>query len=183
MAFKGKVISNPVTGQQIKFIQTAKDTNGQLLEMESVYAAASKEPPPHYHPYQAEDFTILEGEMTVRMNGGLTVLKKGDSLHVPANTVHSMWNDTSSVAIVNWKVQPAMNTEYFFENAMGLAQDGKTQADGMPRFLQVVLLASKYSGTFRLVKPPFAVQKILFAVLKPFAYLAGYRSGYKKYTD
>lgn len=53
MAFKGKVISNPVTGQQIKFIQTAKDTNCQLLEMESVYAAASKEPPPHYHPYQA----------------------------------------------------------------------------------------------------------------------------------
>lgn len=183
MAFKGKVISNPVTGQQIKFIQTAKDTNGQLLEMESVYAAGSKEPPPHYHPCQAEDFTILDGEMTVRMNGGLTLLKKGDSLHVPPNTVHSMWNDAASVAIINWKVRPAMNTEYFFENAMGLAQDGKSKADGMPRFLQVVLLASKYSGTFRLVKPPFFVQKILFTMLKPFAYLAGYRAGYKKYID
>lgn len=183
MAYKGKVIANPVTGQQIKFVQTAKDTGGQLLEMESVYAASSKEPPPHYHPYQAEHFTILEGEMTVRMNGGLTVLKKGDSLHVPPNTIHSMWNDTSSVATVNWKVQPAMNTEYFFENAMGLAKDGKTKADGMPRFLQVVLLASRYSGTFRLAKPPFAVQKILFALLKPIAYLAGYRQGYKKYEN
>ena len=183
MAFKGKVISNPVTGQQIKFIQTAKDTNGQLLEMESVYAAASKEPPPHYHPYQAEDFTILEGEMTVRMPDGLTVLKRGDSLHVPANTIHSMWNNTSSVAIVNWKVQPALDTEYFFENAMGLAQDGKTKADGMPRFLQVVLLASKFSNTFRLVKPPYAVQKMLFTILKPFAYVAGYRAVYRKYEN
>lgn len=52
MAFKGKVIANPVTGQQIKFVQTAKDTGGKLLEMESVYAPASKEPPPHYHPCQ-----------------------------------------------------------------------------------------------------------------------------------
>lgn len=183
MAVKGKVIANPVTGQQIRFIQTAGDTTGALLEMESTYAAGSKEPPPHYHPYQSEDFTILEGEMTVRMNGRLTVLKKGDQLHIPPNTVHSMWNNTSAAAVINWKVQPAMDTEYFFENAMGLANDGKTKADGMPVFLQVVSLAAKYSGTFRLAWPPYGLQRLLFGILRPVAYLAGYRSQYKKYID
>ena len=37
MAFKNKQISNPKTGQDIKFLQTAKDTNGKLLEMEATY--------------------------------------------------------------------------------------------------------------------------------------------------
>ena len=41
MAFTGKIIRNTKTGQDIKFIQTAKDTEGKLLEMESAYNSNS----------------------------------------------------------------------------------------------------------------------------------------------
>ena len=61
MAFKNKVIRNPQTKQDIKFLQTSSDTDGKLLEMESTYHAFSKEPAPHYHPFQAEDFTVNFG--------------------------------------------------------------------------------------------------------------------------
>ncbi len=183
MAFKNKTIHNPKTRQDIKFLQTGKDTNGQLLEMEATFNEHSKEPAAHYHPYQVEDFTVLSGELTVRIDGQLKVLKKGDTLHIPKNKVHSMWNNTNDKTIVNWKVQPAMNTDHLLETATGLANDGKTNEDGMPNILQVALMANKYADVFRLAKPPFAIQKLLFIILTPFAYLFGYKPTYKKYLD
>jgi quercetin dioxygenase-like cupin family protein len=81
----------PIVGQHIKFLQTAKDSDGKLLEMEASYRPYSKEPPPHYHPYQEEDFMILKGQMTVRLQGKILLLNEGDTLHIPANTIHSMW--------------------------------------------------------------------------------------------
>jgi len=183
MAFKNKQISNPKTGQDIKFLQTAKDTDGKLLEMEATYNSHSKEPAAHYHPFQVEDFTVLSGQLTVRMDEHLKVLKQGDTLHIPINKVHSMWNDTDEKTIVNWKIQPAMDTDNLLETATGLAIDGKTNNDGMPNILQVALMANKYSDVFRLANPPFAVQKILFIILTPFSYLFGYRPTYKKYLD
>ena len=183
MAFKNKQISNPKTGQDIKFLQTAKDTDGKILEMEATYNSHSKEPAAHYHPFQVEDFTVLSGQLTVRMDEHLKVLKQGDTLHIPINKVHSMWNDTDEKTIVNWKIQPAMDTDNLLETATGLAIDGKTNNDGMPNILQVALMANKYSDVFRLANPPFAVQKILFIILTPFSYLFGYRPTYKKYLD
>ncbi len=183
MAFKNKQISNPKTRQDIKFLQTAKDTDGKMLEMEATYNSHSKEPAAHYHPFQVEDFTVLSGQLTVRMDGQLKILIQGDTLHIPINKVHSMWNDTDGKTIVNWKVQPAMDTDNLLETATGLAIDGKTNDDGMPNILQVALMANKYSDVFRLSKPPFAVQKILFIILTPFSYLFGYRPTYKKYLD
>ena len=121
MAYRNKIIRNVQLGQEIRFLQTAKDTDGTLLEMESTYHAASKEPPPHYHPHQEEDFTVVEGELHVRLEDHLVILKKGDHLHIPKNRVHSMWNGSENRTVVNWKVQPAMNTEYFLETAVGIS--------------------------------------------------------------
>jgi len=182
MAYKNKKIANPIVGQNIKFLQTAKDTQGKLLEMEATYRPYSKEPPPHYHPYQEEDFMIIKGQMTVRLEGKILLLNEEDTLHIPANTVHSMWNNSGNTAVINWKIQPALNTEYFLETATGLAAD-KKRRKRMRSLLQRSLLANKYSGVFRLSKPPYLVQKILFIMLTPFAWLAGYRASYKKYLD
>lgn len=183
MAFKNKQISNPKTRQDIKFILTATETDGKLLEMETTYNSCSKEPAAHYHPSQVEDFIVLSGQLTVRIDGQLKTLMQGDTLHIPMNKVHSMWNATEEETVVNWKVQPAMDTDNFLETATGLAIDGKTNEDGIPNLLQVVLMANKYSNVFRLSKPPFAIQKIVFVMLTPFSYLFGYRPTYKKYLS
>ena len=181
MAHRNKVIINPAVGLRIKFLQTANDTKGTMLEMEAAYRPASKEPPQHYHPLQQEEFTIIKGEMTVRMDGELRVLKQGDSLHVPSNKSHSMWNNSEAESVVNWKVMPALSTEYLLETFAGLAVDGKTNQGGTPEFLQIVLIANKYAKVLRLSKPPYVIQRIVFFILTPFAYMAGYKPVYKKY--
>jgi quercetin dioxygenase-like cupin family protein len=183
MAYRNKILNNPATGQRITFLQTAAETGGRLLEMETTYRPRSDEPPLHYHPGQSEFFQVLTGEVTVRMDGLVKVYHEGEKFYIPANCVHSMWNASSAETSLNWKVVPALSTEEFFETISGLASDGKANATGKPALLQVALTARRFSSVFRLASPPYAVQQILFAALSPFARLLGYRATYEKYFD
>ena len=183
MAYKNKVINNPKTGQSVFFLLTSVDTKGELLEMESTFRPFSTEPPSHYHPFQVEDFRVVAGELTVRLNGKVTIYKKDESFHVPANSIHSMWNASAEKTIVNWKVQPALETENLLETISGLANDNKTNANGVPKLLQTVLIANEYSKVYRAARPPYFLQKLIFIILTPLSYLLGYRPSYKKYLN
>lgn len=183
MACKDKVIHNPLSGQTIRFLQTSSDTDGELLEMESGFAPYSIEPFPHYHPQQEELFTVIEGQINVRINGSVKQLKKGDQLRIGPKTVHSMWNASSTQAVVNWKVTPALSTEYFLETGIGLAAAGKVNQKGMPPVLQTALLARKYKNVFRLARPPYVLQRLVFGALAPISKLAGYKAVYQEYLD
>jgi len=183
VAYKNKIIRNVKAGQAICFLQTSNDTDGALLEMEAIFNAHSKEPASHYHPEQTEDFTVLAGQINVRIGGQVKVLHAGERLHIPPRTIHAMWNDSDENTVVNWKIHPAGNAEYFFETLAGLAADNKTDENGKPGLLQIALTASKFSNVFRLAKPAYAMQQIIFKVLTPFAYAAGYKPVYKQYLD
>ena len=140
-------MTNSSTGQTIKFLQTAKDTNHELLEIEAVYDPHSKPPPPHYHPYQDEDFVIVKGQMNVQVGEKMITLREGDHFHIPANTVYSMWNSSDSLAIVNWKTRPALDTEYFLEAVTDL---GNQSANSESQSLKLKSLVEKYSNTLRI---------------------------------
>lgn len=183
MAYRNKVIRNPVTGQSIRFLQTSCDTEGQLLEMESTFAPHSTEPLAHYHPQQHETFEVLEGSLHVRINGKLRVLGKGEKLEIPPSTPHSMWNASGVRTMVNWRVEPALSTEYFLETGMGLAAQGKVNKKGMPSLLQTVLLAHRYKQVYRLAKPAFFLQKAVCKVLEPVARMKGYKAVYEELID
>ncbi|MFC5410349.1 cupin domain-containing protein [Larkinella bovis] len=183
MAYTNKIISNAKTGQVIRFIQTADDTGGELLEMEATFRARSQEPAEHYHPHQVEEFQVLSGRLAVRIAGRVQIFRMGDRFHIPRNAVHSMWNPTDQPTVVNWRVSPAMDTEYLLETTTGLANDGKTDASGIPSVLQLSLLIKRFSRVFRLTKPGPAVQKVLFSLLTPVALLFGYKATYSKYLD
>lgn len=183
MAFRGKYIVNTKTGQGIRFLQTATDTGGALLEMESTFNPHSTEPVAHYHQYQQEDFTVLSGEIKVRMEGQVRTFREGDKFHIPPGRVHSMWNDSDSVASVNWQVRPAMNTEYLLETGIGLANAGKVGANGMPGILQVAAMANHFHRVYRAAKPPYPIQRTAFFLLKPLAMMLGYKPMYPEYID
>ena len=85
--------------------------------------------------------------------------------------------------VVNWKVKPALDTENLLETISGLANDGGTNANGVPNLLQSVLIANKYSRVFRAASPPYFLQRVAFILIKPMSYLLGYRPYYKKYLD
>jgi quercetin dioxygenase-like cupin family protein len=183
MAYPNKTIYNPAIRQQIRFVQTSRETKGGLLHMIATYSPHSTKPAPHYHPYQEEEFKVLSGALSIEIEGTVRTLLEGDSLKIPRNTAHAMWNPSDKETVMQWKVMPALNTEHLLETLCGLATDGKTNSAGIPSLLQVVLIARKFSSAFRLAKPSFTVQQIVFALLAPLSYLLGYKPVYKKYVD
>jgi quercetin dioxygenase-like cupin family protein len=182
MARKGEILDNPVTGLRIIFRQTSGDTNGALLEVESVYTKPTpSRPPNHYHPGQEERFEILAGELRALIGGEGKTLREGEILLIPPGTPHTMWAEAEGVR-VNWQTQPALETETFFETISGLSRDAKTGEKGTPNLLQAAVIAQAYSDEFRLASPPWPVQRIIFAVLAPLGRLLGYRASYPEYT-
>ena len=179
MANRGVVLENPVTGQRIVFEQTAGDTDGELLEVESVYTQPTpSRPPVHYHPAQEEHFEVLAGKLCVIIDGERKTLDEGETLVVPEGTPHTMWAESAGVR-VGWQTRPALETEAFFETVYGLARDGKVNSKGTPNLLQSAVIARSYAREFRLASPPWPVQRLLFAVLAPIGKLLGYRATYR----
>ena len=178
MARKGEILDNPITGQRIIFRQTSEDTGGALLEVESVYTKPTpSRPPTHYHPGQEERFEVLAGELRVLIRGEGKTLREGEILLMQPGTPQSMWAETDGVR-VNWQTRPALQTETFFETISGLSREGKTGGKGTPNLLQAAVIAQSYAGEFRLARPPWPVQRVLFALLAPLGRLFGYRASY-----
>jgi mannose-6-phosphate isomerase-like protein (cupin superfamily) len=182
MARAGEVMENPISGLRIIFRKTADDTGGELLEVESVYTKPSpSRPPTHYHPRQEERFEVLSGRVNVVVDGKERALEEGEVLTIQPGTPQEMWSEEAG-ARVNWQTRPAMKTEEFFETIWGLAKDGKTNERGVPNLLQVAVIALQHADEYRLVKPPWPVQRALFAVLAPAGRLLGYRARYSEYS-
>jgi hypothetical protein len=88
-----------------------------------------------------------------------------------------MWAEEAGVH-VNWQTRPALRTEAFFETVFGLAAEGKVNEKGVPNLLQSAVIAQAFAGEFRLAKPPWPIQRLLFAVLAPLGRLLGYTAKY-----
>ena len=180
MARAGDEFIRP-NGERLTFRKTSRETNGELLEMEMVYNPNSSKPPSHYHPNQEELFEILSGTIFTEIGGQTRSFEAGESFTVPMGTHHWMHNTSPEPGKVIWQVRPALETETLFETLWGLGIDGKTKDNGVPNLLQIAVIFREYEREFRLSKPPYRLQKILFAILAPIGRLLGYRVKYDKY--
>jgi len=138
MARTGDELYNPSTGHRLRFRQTAADTGGALVEVESIYEGSSVAPPEHLHPGQEERFEVLEGELRVRVDGRERALSQGQRLTLAPGTAHTMWNPSAQPARVIWQTRPALSTESFFEAFWGPADDPEWEPPGAPRALELL---------------------------------------------
>jgi len=176
MAHTGEMIENPVTHDRVIFRVTAQDTHGALLAFDDFLLAGYISPPEHVHPRQQERFEVISGSLGVRIDGRELVLRAGESVAVPPGTPHTIWNAGEGETHLLVALQPALQTEAFFETMFALARDGKTDSQGRPSLLQFAAGSSEY-GMY-VTRPPISVQKALFAVLGPLARALGYRPHY-----
>lgn len=160
------------SGARRKFVRTGDETGGELLEMEVVYPPHSERPVLHYHPLQAEHFTVLAGRFRVVVDGEEAFYAPGDSFDVPKAAVHQMENISEEDGRLTWQVRPALRTQEFF-TAMWKA--GQGTPSGKPGLLQLAVILPAYRREFISTSPPAHVQKILFGILAPIGRLLGYR--------
>ena len=92
-----------------------KESTTEVLAMEAEWQPGSTEPPPHYHPKQDEHFEVLEGELTVVVgDDDRRTLRAGDTIDLPRNTVHRMWNTADTPTRASWRITPALKSEEMF---------------------------------------------------------------------
>lgn len=123
MARSGESVDSPRTGERIEFRRTAADTRGEVLEVELMMSPHAKGPVLHVHPRQSERFEVVGGAARVRRGLHRHTLLAGESLVVPAGTLHRIWNDSAAETRVLIEFRPALNTETFFENAFEVLRD------------------------------------------------------------
>ena len=62
------------------------------------------------------------------------------------------------------------------QNLYGFANDGKSNARGVPRPLPLALFASEFRREGEFVRPTRIVQRLLFGALAPLARARGYKA-------
>jgi quercetin dioxygenase-like cupin family protein len=154
MAYTGQIIHNPVSGERITFLQTSRDTAGEMLEIELELSPDGHVPGAHVHPEQEERFHVLEGEMKFRLGMRTIVAGPGDSVVVPAGRVHRFANNGDGVARARVEVVPALDMEQLFETTVELALEGNTTRKGMPKPLHLALFVDRFRREVRAPFPP-----------------------------
>lgn len=130
---------------RLEFTTTAEDSEGALHEMRAEYRPDSALPPAHLHPQQDERFTVLQGEMWCLVDGVETTVRAGDSIDIPAGSVHQMRNPGAVSAVVTWETRPALRTAEFHVRMAAARQAGDIPAvlAVLEEFADVFVLAPR----------------------------------------
>jgi quercetin dioxygenase-like cupin family protein len=162
-------------GERVTIRTTAAESGGELLEMEAEWTPLEHRPPVHRHPLQEERFELSAGELSVKLDGEIRVLRAGDALTIPAGATHSMWNSGEETMRASWQLRPALRSEEFFAAVHELRAAGCAGENGMITLPAAGLAFSAFPDEFQLPLPG-PLRRPLVAALALFARLRGYPS-------
>ena len=175
----GDTIWNPITGEQIHFVETSRDTNGERVLIEVTVDAGGFVPAAHVHPGQSERFEVLEGVLSMKVGGRKVELAAGEAAVVEPGVAHRFWNGGEGMVRFRTKVRPALQFEQLLETMCALAADGKTNRKGMPNPFRLAVIAQAHFDDVRLPFPPAALQRAALAMGAPLGRLLGYGATYE----
>jgi quercetin dioxygenase-like cupin family protein len=115
-------------GGSYSILLSGQDTNGRycLIDM---YVPPGGGPPSHRHDFE-ESFTILEGEIEATFRGQKSLVRKGQTISIPANAPHSFRNMSTRPARLLCICAPAGQDEFFL--AVGVPLAGRTTIPPQP---------------------------------------------------
>src|ERR1700722_9700476 len=125
-------IARPNTDQTLPHIGLVGDTYTILLSGDDtagryclidMHIPPGGGPPPHRHDFE-ESFTILEGEIEATFRGEQSVLRAGETMHIPANAPHSFANASGQPARLLCICAPAGQEEFFAQ--VGVSVENRT---------------------------------------------------------
>jgi quercetin dioxygenase-like cupin family protein len=178
MIRKGDTIRNPVTGERVTFLETAAETDGEAVVIDTRVAPDGFVVAAHVHPFQSERFEILAGNAEFRVGKEKVTAGPGDVVMVEPGMPHRFRNaDDDELRFVT-EVRPALGFETFLETMFALAADGKTSKKGLPNPLRLAVIMRDHFDLVRLPFPPAFLQKTGLVLGAPIGRLLGYRPTY-----
>lgn len=178
MIRQGDTIENPITGEQVTFLKTSAETDGELVVIEAAVAPGGFVAAEHLHPYQSERFEILEGEVEFKLGKEIVTARPGDVVMVEPGTSHQFRNLGNEEIRFRTEVRPALSFETFLQTMFGLASEGKTNKKGMPNPFRLAVIMDEHFDLVRLPFPPAWMQRMGLALASPLGLLFGYEPTY-----
>jgi|SRR5581483_3748138 len=189
----GQVLTHPLFGTRLTFLHTAAETEGRLLEWETLYKAQrGKESGniPHLHLTFVEQYDVLEGTAGYELKGEERQARAGAHVEIPRGAVHrNLWNASdvdlrlrTHIEMNPPNLRAAHFIEDFFETLYGLAREGKVNAEGLPKsVLHTALLVQGFQPETWVAGSPIPVQRAMIGTLAALARARGYRTKYPQY--
>jgi quercetin dioxygenase-like cupin family protein len=174
----GEVWENRVTGERATILELPYQNREGRATAELTALVGARVVGEHLHPALVERFTVLEGELTLKLGGETTILHEGETAVVEAGVWHDWWNASDRDARARVEITPGERFAHMIETLYGLARLGHTNAKGMPHPLQLALFGREFSDVIVFRSPPQAVQRAVFGALGPIARWRGYRATY-----
>jgi len=176
MISPGETLTNRVTGETLIFHRTAAQTDGESVLVETVVHRDGFVAAAHVHPAQTEQFAILDGLVELRIGKKTHLTRPGDVAVVPPGTPHRFRNVGDGDARFMCEIRPALQFESLIETMFALANEGKTNAQGLPNPFRLAVIAEAHFDTVRLPFPPELVQRAALVAGAPLGRLLGYGS-------
>jgi quercetin dioxygenase-like cupin family protein len=174
----GEVWENPVTGERATILELPWENQAGRATAELTALVGARVVGEHRHPALVERFTPIEGELTAKRNGQISILRVGETAVIEAGVWHDWWNASSRDTRVRVEITPGERFVHMIETFYGLARLGHTDRKGMPYPLQLALSAREFSDVIVFRSPPLAVQRTIFVALTPIARWRGYHATY-----
>jgi quercetin dioxygenase-like cupin family protein len=172
----GEIYENRVQGDRAIVREGSEDTGGERLVVDLYIRPGGAVAGKHVHSYITERFEVLTGTVRFHLDGRDEIAAPGRQVEVPPGVVHDWWNVGRDEAHVLVDIRPAERFELMIEDLYGLANDGKSNARGVPRLLPLALFAREFRREGEFIRPPLIVQRLLFTALAPLARARGYKA-------
>lgn len=174
MAYKGKVIDNPFSGEVLRFIETAADTNGEYLRIKWKLPAKKAKSGSHKHANIDEWYEVVQGTLSYSINGIKGVARPGDKVFFPKGITHQHNNMFAEDLVFIYTCSPALDMEQLIESATYLSITGKAK-NGNPSLLQTLYWTGNTKAKVYDSGLPVFIQDFLACILSPIGKIFGYR--------
>ena len=108
-----------LVGDTYTILLNGKDTAGRFCLID-MHIPPGGGPPPHRHDFE-ETFTLLEGEIEATFRGAKSVVRAGETIHIPANAPHRFRNASAAPARLLCICSPSGQEEFFIEVGVPVA--------------------------------------------------------------
>jgi quercetin dioxygenase-like cupin family protein len=108
-----------LVGDTYTILVKGKDTAGRycLIDM---HIPPGGGPPPHRHDFE-ESFAVLEGELQATFRGAKSLVRAGETIHIPANAPHQFHNVSGQPARLLCMCSPAGQEDFFVQVGVPVA--------------------------------------------------------------
>ncbi len=166
-------IANTVTGDRIDFIQSPLMGDGDVLIFRSTLPALADGAPLHSHADMMEIFEVEYGALEIDLGGGKRrLLGPYERIEIAPGTPHGFRNPLDSETRFLNISTPGLELEKFLRAMFGLANEGKTNAAGMPTDPRAMAIAL-HSSDMIFSGAPTKLQKMLVVLLAVLARWTG----------